>query len=92
MKIQPSLDLSKSQASSTPSSTRRADAPAGGNAGAAAAPSGAAAGTSVDLGAFDATKVAAIKEAISEGKMSVDSSVIADRLIADALALAGKSA
>ena len=47
-------------------------------------------GDGVDIGAFDGARVSAIKQAITEGRMSVDPSVVADRLIAQALDLAGK--
>ena len=58
---------------------------ASGQASAAVAP-----GTT-DVSAFDATKVGAIKQAIAEGRMEVDASVVADRLIAQALALSGRT-
>ena len=40
---------------------------------------------------FDAEKVASIKQAIAEGRMTVDSGAIADKLIAQAKALADKA-
>ncbi|HVO90081.1 MAG TPA: flagellar biosynthesis anti-sigma factor FlgM [Casimicrobiaceae bacterium] len=92
MKIQPPVDI-QSAASSSAHGTRRPDsagAPhrdAGQVQGGEAAPSQASA---VGIGSFDAAKVDAIKQAIAEGRLSVNASVVADRLIADARALADK--
>jgi flagellar biosynthesis anti-sigma factor FlgM len=39
---------------------------------------------------FDRTKVEAIKQAIREGRLAVNSEVIADRMLVHAMALLGK--
>ena len=91
MKIGSSLDIP------TP-----ADLPARASAPTTAASSRAAAGTDrVDVSAagaqmgaagagdFDAAKVDAIRQAIREGRFTVNAGAIADRLIADAAALLG---
>ena len=91
MKIGSSLDIP------TP-----ADLPARASAPATAAPSRIAAGSDrVDVSAagaqmgaagggdFDAAKVDAIRQAIRDGRFTVNAGAIADRLIADAAALLG---
>jgi len=94
MKIQPPVDI-HSAASSAAHGTRRPDA-AGAtprDAGQVQAQAGEATpsqASAVGIGSFDGAKVEAIKQAIAEGRLSVNASVVADRLIADARALAGK--
>ena len=43
-------------------------------------------------GEFDRTKVEAIKEAIREGRLTVNPEVVADKMLASALAMLGKDA
>lgn len=46
-------------------------------------------GLDAGVGDFDATKVEAIRQAIREGRFTVNAEAIADRLIAEATALLG---
>lgn len=48
--------------------------------------------SSVQGSAFDDAKVEAIKQAIADGKLTVNADAIADRLIANALALSNSQA
>ena len=41
-------------------------------------------------GEFDCTKVEAVKEAIREGRLRVNADVVADKMLASALAIIGK--
>jgi negative regulator of flagellin synthesis FlgM len=53
-------------------------------------PLAAQARTTAASNSFDAEKVAGIKQAIAEGRLTIDTGAVADRLIAEAKALAGR--
>lgn len=96
MKIPPSTDPKASVPSATQAGARRAEGAA-----ASASPSGRdsvqlsthAAGDVKALpdAPFDQAKVVAIKEAIRNGTLTVDATAVADRMVAQALALLDKN-
>ena len=91
MKIQPPLDpLAPAHANGA--GTKRADAvqPATPAVDQVHLSTLATQGPSTDASSYDAAKVSEIKQAIAEGRLTVDASVVADRLIAQAMALASK--
>lgn len=102
MKIQPSsleaLRNGKEASAADRGPARASTAPAGGASGgdrvdlSALGTQIAARDPAVAEPAFDRARVEAIKQAIVEGRLTVDSEVVADRMVASALALLNRPA
>ncbi|MFO1282266.1 MAG: flagellar biosynthesis anti-sigma factor FlgM [Burkholderiales bacterium] len=94
MKIPPSSDLLKSvqtpaSGGSRPNGAASAAVPAAADRVTLSTPTGSNVSANAEAG-FDRAKVEAIKAAIRDGTLSVDSGVVADRMLAQALALLSK--